>query len=81
MKSWKRIAMFTVVLGALASGATVAAVTTGAQEAAAVPCCDAGCDWGYNRCVATCESRGGEDCDLTCFDKYLPCYSNCESSC
>lgn len=79
MKSWKRIAVFTVVLSALAGGATVAAVTTGAEDASALPCCERSCDWGYDRCVNACD--GDFECEDFCWDRWDTCYANCSPSC
>ena len=79
MKSWKRIALFTIVLSALGGGATVAAVTTGAEEAAAMPCCMRHCDAGYDRCVMLCE--GDPECEDMCWDRFYTCYNNCTHSC
>jgi hypothetical protein len=79
MKSWKRIALFATVLAGLGTLGAVGAATLGSEEAAAVPCCNAGCDYGYDRCVNRC----GEDWDCVdrCWDRFVPCYSNCELSC
>jgi hypothetical protein len=73
LPSWKRIPLFVAVLFTLGGLGALGAATLGGEEAAAGPCCSV-CDESYDRCMARCT---GDDCDLTCFERQLPCYNTC----
>ncbi|TQF17811.1 hypothetical protein FJV41_01295 [Myxococcus llanfairpwllgwyngyllgogerychwyrndrobwllllantysiliogogogochensis] len=66
------------LLGALIGiGTSMVSGTAAASEDSLVPCCS-DCDAGYDRCMANCQ---GEDCDLSCFSRWRPCYNVCYHAC
>lgn len=73
MKSWKRMLVFTVVLGSLAG---VAAATMGAEEAPAQLCCSK-CEGDWERCMNTYGHGDATYCDA----KYALCFDACTWTC